>query len=342
MSTYVSYVRNVNDALNHLVEIDKPEWDGQWRTVSPRGMSTKEFRGTFITEYANPRERVLFNSARDANPFFHLMEAIWIMAGSRDVKFLAKYNSQISQFSDDGEKFHASYGWRLRHHWDFDQLEDLIDHLAAFPDSRRAVLGIWDPASDLGTDSKDIPCNDLVFFKLRDELLDMTVANRSNDAVLGAYGANAVQFSMLQEFVALSLCVEVGIYRQVSDSFHMYADQPAWNNVRLQKTPGDNPYCRNVVSPFPIMAQETEPGNWLRAAEAFVRGTYNTDYIGQKDAFFEDVVLPINAAWELYKDNSQIISKNSRIKRAQDELAYCQATDWQLACSQWLDRRQEV
>src|SRR5690606_25799426 len=79
MATYVSHVRNVNEAFAELMRLaGNPSI---WRKVSPRGMETLEFRGTFITEYSHPQERVLFSAVRDANPFFHFMESLWIMAG---------------------------------------------------------------------------------------------------------------------------------------------------------------------------------------------------------------------------------------------------------------------
>jgi thymidylate synthase len=240
MSTFIASVRNVNIALRQLMAMS--QYSNQWRSVSPRGMETMEYRGTFITEYEYPCERVLFSAVRDANPFFHFMEALWIMDGRDDVAFLNQFNSNISTFSDDGKTFNAPYGYRLRKHFQrvefmgssvgdvetIDQIEELIDLLQREPDTRRAVLCLWDPLKDLNRDSRDIPCNDLVTFKLRDGVLDMTVMNRSNDAMWGAYGANAVQFSTLQEFIASAVGAEVGVYRQISDSFHVYTGQAAW------------------------------------------------------------------------------------------------------------------
>ena len=56
-----------------------------------------------LTKIQNPTERVLFYGKRDANPIFHLMESIWMLAGRNDVAFLQQFNSKIGQFSDDGE-----------------------------------------------------------------------------------------------------------------------------------------------------------------------------------------------------------------------------------------------
>ena len=96
--------------------------------------------------------------------------------------------------------------------------------LRADPDSRRAVLQIWDAEADLGVPSKDIACNTQAMFKVRGGQLNMLVSNRSNDIVWGCYGANAVQFSMLLEYMAARIGVAPGTYRQVSDSFHAYHD----------------------------------------------------------------------------------------------------------------------
>ena len=35
-----------------------------------------------------PEERVLFHCERDANPFFHLFEALWMLAGRNDLAYL--------------------------------------------------------------------------------------------------------------------------------------------------------------------------------------------------------------------------------------------------------------
>src|SRR5574343_1524621 len=69
-----------------------------------------------LTKVKNPTQRVLFFGERDANPIFHLMESIWMLAGRRDVEFPALFNSRIGQYSDDGLEFNAAYGWRMSSH----------------------------------------------------------------------------------------------------------------------------------------------------------------------------------------------------------------------------------
>ena len=90
-----------------------------------------------VTTYERPQERVLFWGERDANPIFHLMESIWMLAGRRDVAFLEQFNSKIGQYSDDGKVFNAAYGYRWRDHFGYDQLTEIIKLLKEEPHTRQ-------------------------------------------------------------------------------------------------------------------------------------------------------------------------------------------------------------
>lgn len=191
------------------------------------------------TTYRNPRRRVLFDPLRDANPFFHMFESLWILVGRSDVRSLAWFNKRMGDYSDNGMTFHAPYGFRLRGNFGFDQIEVACVMLRKDPDSRRAVMSIWDVDQDLNTESKDIPCNDTIMCRVRrtkgtvhpsGKVLDITVCNRSNDAIWGAYGANAVQFSFLQEYMAHKIGVGVGEYTQMSNNLHVYTENPYWQS----------------------------------------------------------------------------------------------------------------
>lgn len=188
--------------------------------------------------YSDPRKRVLLNKKRDANPFFHLYEALWMLDGRDDVKSLSWYNSQIADIaSDDGETFNGAYGARWRkfgRSWgdETDQIRILINHLREKPDSRRAVLDMWNVKDDtlkVGS-SKDVCCNLSVVFEIVDGSLNMTVFNRSNDLIWGNLGANYVHFTVLQEYMAASLDIAVGEYHQISSNLHGYTDR--WDSEK--------------------------------------------------------------------------------------------------------------
>jgi len=129
--------------------------------------------------YTHPRERVLFNAARDANPFFHMYESLWMLAGRNDVAPLAYYASRMKEFSDDGKTFNGAYGYRWRHAAGgstnseypgqpsrYDQLYVIVNHLKADPNSRRAVLQMWNVEDDLlKIGRKSVECDRCKRFK---------------------------------------------------------------------------------------------------------------------------------------------------------------------------------
>jgi hypothetical protein len=187
------------------------------------------------TVYTHPVERVIFWAQRDANPFFHLYEALWMLAGRRDVAGPVRYAKNMVNFSDDGETFHGAYGYRWRRHFqehvgwepsgDYDQLAAIAKALQQNPDDRRCVLQMWDPEADLGRVGKDVPCNVTATFQRGAEgELNLVVFCRSNDIVWGAYGANAVHFSFLLEYMALWIGCPMGTYTQISVNWHGYLD----------------------------------------------------------------------------------------------------------------------
>jgi len=243
---HVIRVRNVMQALPagvaYLVEHGKraPSRAGEV-LVAP---------GPVTTAYTHPRERVLSSTVRDANPFFHLMEALWVLAGRQDAAFLDNYIRDYSQrFAESGGHIHDAYGFRLRHSLGFDQLDYAVEALRSDSSSRQCVLQIWDAfvQDDLSQrEWKTRPCNTHIYLRVRQEVeaigyslvhgmggahqelgsfLDITVCCRSNDIVWGAYGANVVQFSMLQEYLAARIGVGVGTYYQVSNNYHAYVSE---------------------------------------------------------------------------------------------------------------------
>lgn len=223
-------VHNVNGALNSAIK----ETLGFCTEVAPRGQKTYEYPYPVLTIYTRPQERVLFCPTRDPNPFFHFFEPLWMLAGRNDVAFLERFVKRMVEYSDDGTVFHGAYGHRWRHWFGFDQIEEVIKQLKADPDTRRAVITMWAPNGDCisadggagGQSAKDLPCNTQIYLKVRNGALRMTVCNRSNDILWGLYGANATQFSVLQEYIAGKVGVTVGPLATLSDSWHVYTTGP--------------------------------------------------------------------------------------------------------------------
>lgn len=339
-------VDNVNEALPLALSMLRDSGIAH----TSRGLETLEMNGPVTTIYRTPQRRVLFDYIRDANPFFHLMESMWILAGSDTVNLPAYFLPSITKFSDNGKTFHGAYGCRLRHYrgidldsggpgtytTEIDQLRDVVELLRTKPDTRQAVLSIWDPALDLGSDTKDVPCNDMIMLSIRDGRLNMTVCNRSNDVILGAYGANVVQFSVLQEWLAAAIGVNVGFYVQQSNSFHVYTENPFWQSFLAGKYEHGhihNPYME-LTDIYPIALNPEEARLVQRDAEVLNAAAEEGDLRSVRDyssPFFNRVIVPAITAYALYKAG--------HYDEAMVKLRYVDALDWRYAMTHWVQRR---
>jgi thymidylate synthase len=193
---------------------------------SRAGQTREIFRVALSVE--DPRQRWVVSRSPPLNPAFALAEVIWILAGRNDARFLTFFNRQLPAYCGTEESLHGAYGFRLRRHFGFDQLERAAAALQHNPDSRQVALQIWDPVEDLPQDSgqpraSDIPCNVFTLLKIRSGKLELTEVLRSNDVFRGL-PYNLVQFTTLQEVLAGWIGVELGTYGQVVDSVHVYED----------------------------------------------------------------------------------------------------------------------
>ena len=321
---HVIHARNVNDALGqgllHLRSCGQQETSRNGAVlVAPTPVTTI---------YERPMERVLFCPNRDANPFFHLMEALWMMAGCNDLAWPLVFNSRFVEYSDDGETLRGAYGFRWRQFFGFDQIPVIIKELRKSPTTRRCVLGMWAPAEDLGANSKDIPCNTTIYFSPRGGVLDMTVCCRSNDIYWGAYGANAVHMSVLQELVATASGFEVGRYYQMSNNYHLYTEVVALDSIleRAASAVFHDAYAAKFVAPAPLIGTSFE--EWDRDLYHFV--VNNSIHAPYHNTFFARTAVPMIRSWVERKN------KQSNGWAAANDI---EAPDWRVACCNWIERR---
>ena len=349
--------RNVNEALSialfNLVQY------GDRR--DSRNGPVLAFPYPVMTEYVKPRERVLFSPIRNANPVFHLLESLWMLRGRKDLAFPQSLVKRMKEFSDDGETLWGAYGWRWREFFGYDQLQWIILELQGNPTSRRCVLQMWNgmdlsqygsaqgtdfaPPSDLYVAThggKDVPCNTAIYFDMRDGRLNMTITNRSNDILWGAYGANAVHMSMLQEYVAAAVGVPVGRMWQFSNDLHLYTNTlPELDITPLAlEAHNTNHYAARHVftmEPTPLIAE-------FEMIEEFDSDleTFFDRYDGRDDGnglgataghfyqtqFFNFVVVPMVAAWCNRKEPAVALNHAAMIGSA----------DWQRATREWIER----
>ena len=99
------------------------------------------------------------------------------------------------------------------------QIEAAITQLLTRPDSRRAVVALWDRGSDAM--SEHPPCACIVQFLLRQNRVNIVSYFRSNDAWIAAF-PDMVAMVRLGSLVADRLEVRVGTYIHFAASYHIY------------------------------------------------------------------------------------------------------------------------
>ena len=126
-----------------------------YRDHESRNGLTLEAIEPVATVYQKPTERVLFCEKRDANPFFHFIEGLWMIHGRNDLRPLTFFVESMRDFSDDNETLWGAYGWRWREYFDKDQLEiikkGIADDYNSNPDLQKLVQGVGDFYQDLRT-----------------------------------------------------------------------------------------------------------------------------------------------------------------------------------------------
>lgn len=332
-------VRNVNYALEDLRRsVEKVNPQHRWVKRSSRNGDVLEVDSPVATVYEMPWERIAFSAVRDCNVFFQFFEALWILAGRDDVAMLKIFNPRMALYSDDGVRFHAAYGHRLRSHFGIDQLKVAADMLSNSRDTRRVALSIWDPSTDLGTETVDLPCNDMIFFKIRNDgfndRLDMTVCCRSNDALWGAYGTNVVQFSMLHQILCEEAKLCAGEYTQMSDSLHVYCDNEVWKRMQQSYDFHACLYTTDEAKIVPIL-RGMPLWAFLSDCDEFCRyivdrKSYHLDRI--QSLFLLEVAMPLLHVWTLYKEGNLPLAIEEMDKL--DTMI-----DWNRAAMMWLLRR---
>ncbi|MFF7081791.1 thymidylate synthase [Streptomyces lavendulae] len=197
----------------------------QGRIVKPRGMATTEVIGAHLTLTEPRRRLVSLPPVRILNAAFAAAEATWILSGS-DEGWIYTYNQQMARYADDGV-LRGAYGPRMRA-WrpGHDQLDHVRRTLLEDPDSRRALIQLYDPDRDIPHHS-DVPCTLGYRFYLRDGLLEMHTTMRSQDLWLG-FCYDIFTATVLHELMAHWIGAGLGHYHHHVDSLHLYhANLPA-------------------------------------------------------------------------------------------------------------------
>lgn len=320
---------------------------GQYDLVDTRNGKARRLPGPVTTVYQQPQNCVLFDEMRDANPYFHLIEAIWMLGGHNNVSSLVPFNPRMKEYSDDGHTLHGAYGFRWRYHFGFDQIEEAIKTLRSDRTSRRVVIQMFDPHTDVPPmySGKDVPCNLCIDFKPRNgNILDMMVHCRSNDMIWGAYGANAVHFSFLMQYMCWATDMRMGLYYQISDDFHAYEDvlrKISPLEAMLYRSPYRDP--NNGIESYHIGTDAMDnPKSFRRDCSNLFDYLVNHDDLNLSSVetnYFRQLMIPIVNSHRNYREWKKT-REPEFMESAKTWLGIAPLCDWTVACWQWLDRRE--
>lgn len=270
-------------------------------TISPSKGPAVEEIGVLL-ELTNPLARISRTESRGLI-FSCLGEFLWYLSKENKLEFIEYYIGLYKEYAEKDGTIFGGYGPRLfnMRNQGIDQFKNIIELLRNKPDTRQAVIQLFD-ASDLIDKHEDIPCTCTMQFMLRRNRLHMFTTMRSNDAFMGL-PHDIFAFTMIQEIMAKTLDVELGTYKHAVGSLHLYD-----KNRDKAKIYIDESYQSNIPMP------EMPPGdpwpsiNQLLKVERDIRKMVTIDLskLGV-DPYWEDMIrlLQVYAAY-VHKDKRTI------------------------------------
>ena len=225
------------------------------------------------------------------------------MNGSDKLSFIEYYIPQYRAYAQD-DLLYGAYGPRMYNmRGSTNQLENILSILRDKRSSRQAVVQLFN-AEDISSDCKDVPCTCSFQFLLRNEKLEMITNMRSNDAYIGL-PHDVFCFTMIQEFLARKLCVNLGTYKHFVGSLHLYEQNvdEAQNYLRegWQSTTEHMPV-------MPTRDPDAQLGSFLKAEEKVRLGeSIDFDYL-DLDKYWADLVrlLQIFRYTRKYKNEKKV------------------------------------
>lgn len=192
---------------------------------------------------------------RKANIAIGIAEGLQLVAGISDPRLMERITPNFKRYQD-GSAFWGAYGVRTA-----SQIPQAIEKLRQDPNSRQAVVTMWDPAYDNVAGRADYPCTVSITFRIRDGKLEQKTHMRSNDAWMGV-PYDILQFTTLQHTVANVLDMSVGPYVHHVDSMHLYEEH--WQKAVNLVTPS---YSDVIQTQMPMHSLHGVTGDtWEHAA----------------------------------------------------------------------------
>lgn len=199
--------------------------DSRGQVLESRAGKSAEILG-FSAKMESVSNNFLFNEVRNLSPYYACAEFLWYLSMTDDTSFLQIFAPGYKRFCEDGIHAFGAYGQRWGYYQGLypNQIDAVIEVLKAHPESRQAVVTMWN-SDDLPhavlVDKKDLPCTLSLQFLLRNGYLHLVATMRSNDVWLGL-PYDVFCFTQLQNLIADIIGSSVGSYTHNAGSMHYY------------------------------------------------------------------------------------------------------------------------
>ena len=218
---------------------------------APRGQKVKETLECDI-KILNPMDNLVYSKSRALSPYYLAGEYLWYKSASNKASDIAGHSKFWNKIANDDGTVNSGYGYYIFKEDEngVSEFDKTIALLKGDNDTRQAVLQI--PIMP-NRGKKDTPCTSSIQFILRDNKLYCTVYMRSNDIWLG-FPYDVFNFTMWQIEIAKRLGVELGWYRHVVGSLHVYerhySDKLFMYTTNLDKEIVENADCDKFTESF--------------------------------------------------------------------------------------------
>lgn len=284
--------------------------------IEARGNAAREVIGVAF-QLPNPRQRLPYIAARKANPVFQFAEALWYLAGRRDLAMIGYYAPSMRSSSPDGVNLGGSaYGHQLFNPAVGDTVspfDRVLELLRTEADSKRGYLPVFSAAEHGTADNPDMACLAGLHLLVREGYLHMVCNMRANDLDCGLL-SDVFSFTMIQEFAAVQLGVRLGHYTHTIGSAHVNE----CNVERVKRVLNEAELRRTRPQfAFPVMPQATGPDTIRRVLEheELLRtntARYSADEIRHLgfEAYWQQVLLLFELYRQIQHDGTDTVSRD--------------------------------
>lgn len=284
--------------------------------IAARGNDASEVLGVGF-RLPDPRQRLPYLVTRKANPVFQFAEALWYLAGRRDLEMIGYYAPSMGSSSADGINLSGSaYGYTLFNPAEGDSVspfDRVLELLRTENDSKRGYLPVLSPAELAVDDNPDMACLAGLHLFARAGQVHMVCSMRANDLDCGLL-SDVFSFTMIHEFAAVQLGLELGTYTHFIGSAHVN-DR---NAERVRKVLDEAAVRRHPQHfPFPAMPEGTTFATIARVLEheELLRTNkvrYSAAGIADLglDAYWQQAVLLFEVYRQIQHDRAYTVSRD--------------------------------